>query len=217
MIRTIINFILHLDSYLTPIIQSYGNWVYLLLFFMVLAETGFVLTPFLPGDSLLFISGTFAAVDALNVYALFLLLSAAAIIGDTANYWIGNYFGEKLFSKWIKPEHLEKTRSFFSHYGKKTIFLARFVPIVRTFAPFVAGVGNMNYFTFLCYNVIGGVIWVGLFVFSGFYFGNVPYVKDNLMAVILSIIILSFLPVIVEYVKHQRNKHKIQNTGKTGN
>ena len=142
-------FILHLDVYLATIIQSYGNFVYVLLFFIIFIETGFVLTPFLPGDSLLFISGTFASTGALNVYILFLLLSAAAILGDTVNYWIGSYFGEKVFIRFVKQEHLEKTKLFFHHHGKKTIVLARFIPIIRTFAPFVAGIGKMSYLTFL--------------------------------------------------------------------
>ncbi|MFZ2070646.1 MAG: VTT domain-containing protein [Halobacteriota archaeon] len=193
MLETAIEFILHMDVYLATLIQSYGNFIYILLFFIIFIETGFVLTPFLPGDSLLFISGTFAATDALNVYILFLLLSIAAILGDTINYWIGHYFGEKVFIRFIKQEHLEKTKLFFHHHGKKTIVLARFIPIVRTFAPFVAGIGKMNYFTFLSYNVIGGMAWVAIFVFSGFYFGNIPFVKNNLTIIILLIIITSFI------------------------
>ncbi|MBI2668415.1 DedA family protein [Candidatus Woesearchaeota archaeon] len=204
MLETIIGFILHLDLYLATLIQSYGNLVYLLLFFIVFMETGFVLTPFLPGDSLLFIAGTFAATKALNVYVLFLLLSLAAILGDTVNYWVGRYFGEKVFIRFIKPERLEKTKLFFHHHGKKTIVLARFIPIIRTFAPFVAGIGKMNYLPFLSYNVLGGITWVALFVFSGFYFGNIPLVKNNLTIIVLIIILASFIPAIVEYMKHQR-------------
>ena len=204
MIRSIINFILNIDFYLASLIQTYGNFVYIFLFLIILLETGFVITPFLPGDSLLFISGTFAATGVLNVYYLFLLLSVAAIIGDTINYWIGNYFGEKIFSKFIKQKHIEKTKRFFDRYGKKTIVLARFIPIVRTFAPFVAGIGKMNYFTFLIYNIIGGIFWVALFVFSGYYFGNIPYVKDNLTIITLIIIVISFIPAVMEYIKHKR-------------
>ncbi len=208
MIKNIIGFILHLDTYLTALIQSYGNFVYVLLFFIIFMETGFVLTPFLPGDSLLFISGTFAATGALNVYLLFLLLSIAAILGDTVNYWIGYHFGKKVFSKFIKQEHIERTKLFFHHHGKKTIVLARFIPIIRTFAPFIAGIGKMNYFTFLVYNVIGGIVWVATFVFSGFYFGNISYIKNNLTIIIILIIILSFIPAILEYIKHRRKLQK---------
>lgn len=205
--ETIINLILHADIYLALLIQNYGNFIYVLLFFIVFMETGFVLTPFLPGDSLLFISGTFAAIGSLNVYFLFLILSVAAILGDTVNYWIGYHFGEKVFSKFIKSEHLEKTNLFFRNHGKKTIILARFVPTVRTFAPFVAGVGKMNYLTFLNYNIIGGIVWVAFFVFSGFLFGNTPYIKNNLAAVILLIIFLSFTPAMWEYWKYKKNKN----------
>src|SRR3989344_1284291 len=204
MIKTIINYILHIDTYLISLIQSYGNFIYIILFFIVFLETGFVLAPFLPGDSLLFISGTFAATGYLNVYLLFLLLSVAAILGDTVNYWVGNYFGEKVFSKFINPEHIEKTKLFFHNHGKKTIILARFIPIIRTFAPFVAGVGKMKYTTFLSYNVIGGILWVGLFVFSGYFFGNITYVKENLTFIILLIIILSFIHVVWGYLKHKK-------------
>ena len=203
MIKTIIGFILHADVYLTSLIQSYGDLVYFLLFFVIFIETGFVFTPFLPGDSLLFLSGTFSAAGSLNVYLIFLILSIASVLGDTVNYWLGHYFGEKVFSKFIRHEHLERTKSFFQHYGKKTIVMARFVPIIRTFAPFVAGIGKMNYFTFLSYNVIGGMAWVAIFVFSGFYFGNVPLIKNNLTIVVLLIIILSFVPAVIEYVKHK--------------
>ena len=208
MLENIIESILHLDVYLSAIIQSYGNYVYVLLFLIIFLETGFVLTPFLPGDSLLFISGTLAAINSLNVYLLFLLLSIAAILGDTVNYWIGHYFGKKIFIKFIKPEHLERTKLFFHHHGKKTIVLARFIPIIRTFAPFIAGIGRMNYFTFLSYNVIGGIVCVGLFVFSGFYFGNIPLVKNNLTIIIILIVIISFIPLIIEYIKHKRNHLK---------
>ncbi len=207
MIKIIINLILHSDTYITTFIQSYGNFVYILLFFIIFMETGFVVTPFLPGDSLLFISGTFAAAGALNVYLLFLLLSIAAILGDTINYFIGNYFGEKVFSKFIKHDYIERTKLFFHNHGKKTIVFARFIPIIRTFAPFVAGIGKMDYFTFLSYNIIGGISWVAIFVFSGYYFGNIPFVKDNLTFIVLLIIIISFIPAILEYIKHKRKKY----------
>lgn len=201
-------FILHADIYLTTLIQNYGNFVYILLFIVIFMETGLVLTPFLPGDSLLFISGTLASTGALNAYLLFFLISIAAILGDTVNYWIGNYFGEKVFSRFIKKEHLEKTRLFFNRYGKKTIVLARFIPIVRTFAPFVAGVGKMNYLTFLSYNIIGGIIWTAMFIFSGFYFGDIPFVKNNLAIIVFLIIITSFIPAFSEYIKSKIENYK---------
>ena len=204
MIRTIIEFITHADVQLAALIQSYGNVVYALLSGVIFMETGFVLTPFLPGDSLLFISGTFAAAGVLNVYLLFLFLSLAAILGDTVNYWIGHYFGERVFAKFVKQEHLERTKLFFDRYGKKTILLARFIPIIRTFAPFVAGVGKMQYRTFLSYNIVGGVVWVALFLFAGFFFGNIPLVKENLTSIVFAIIIVSLIPVALEYVRRRK-------------
>jgi membrane-associated protein len=206
MIKTIIDFILHIDTHLLSLIQTYGNYVYIFLFLIIFMETGLVLTPFLPGDSLLFIAGTLAAAGALNVILLFLILAAAAILGDTANYWLGKFFGEKFFSRFIKHEHMERTRKFFERYGKKTIVLARFVPIIRTFAPFVAGIGKMNYFTFVSYNVIGGIAWVALFVFAGYFFGNIPFVKDNLKFIVVLIIIISLIPMLLEYIKHKKEK-----------
>ena len=203
MIENILGFILHVDDYLAAIIQDYGNAVYLFLFLIIFLETGFVLTPFLPGDSLLFVAGTFAAKGLLNPYFLLLSLSIAAIFGDTANYGVGHYFGEKVFKRFIRPEHLEKTKLFFHKYGKKTIVLARFVPIIRTFAPFLAGIGRMNYLTFLMFNIIGGVAWAAVFIFSGFFFGNLPLVKENLTLVSLFIIIVSLIPAIREYLRHR--------------
>ncbi len=206
MIKTVIDFILHIDKYLYILIQDYGTWVYLLVFIVIFIETGLVVMPFLPGDSLLFVSGTFAAAGSLNVYILFISLSLAAIIGDTVNYWLGKYFGEKVFSKFINKEYIEKTKHFYSQHGKKTIVLARFVPIIRTFAPFIAGVGKMNYITFLSYNVIGGISWVGIFVFAGYLFGNLTFVKENLTIITLTIIFLSLIPAIVEYLKNKTKK-----------
>jgi membrane-associated protein len=206
MIKNIVNFILHVDTYLLTLIQTYGNYVYIILFLVIFMETGLVLTPFLPGDSLLFIAGTFAAAGALNVYALFFILALAAVLGDTANYWIGRFFGEKVFSRFIKHEHMDRTKSFFDRYGKKTIVIARFVPFVRTFAPFVAGVGRMNYFAFISYNIIGGVSWVALFVFAGFFFGNIPFVKNNLKFFVILIILVSLGPMLTEYFKQKRKK-----------
>jgi len=206
MIQTIIDFILHADVYLASIIQNYGSWVYIFLFLIIFLETGLVIMPFLPGDSLIFVAGTFASTGALNIFFLFFLISAAAILGDTVNYWMGSYFGEKVFSRFIRREHMEKTKMFFHNYGKKTIVIARFVPIVRTFAPFVAGIGKMNYLIFLSYNVIGGILWVVIFVFAGFFFGNIPFVKDNLSVIVLVIIALSVVPFAIEYIRSRRKK-----------
>lgn len=204
MLTNIISFILHLDSHLAALVASYGLWVYGFLFLIVFLETGLVITPFLPGDSLLFVAGAMAAVGDFNIWILFFILSLAAILGDTVNYAMGKYLGEKVFSKFIKTEHLEKTKIFFDKYGKKTIILARFVPIIRTFAPFVAGVGKMHYFTFLSFNIIGAVVWVSLFTLSGFFFGNLPIVKENLGIIILAIIFISLLPILFEYLKHKK-------------
>lgn len=206
-----IDIILHLDKYLNILIQNFGVWTYAILFLIVFAETGLVITPFLPGDSLLFAVGTFAAVGALNVLLAFAIISAAAILGDTINYSIGKFLGSKAFEKYpkiFKKEYLDKTHNFYEKYGAKTIVLARFVPIVRTFAPFIAGVGKMTYFKFLFYNVFGGILWVALFVFGGYFFGNIPIVKNNFSFVILIIIIASFMPMLWEYWKHRRSKIK---------
>lgn len=206
MLINIINFILHLDTHLASLVASYGTLVYGFLFLIIFLETGLVVTPFLPGDSLLFVAGAMAAVGDFNIWLLLSILALAAILGDTVNYSLGKYFGEKVFSKFIKKEHLEKTQKFFDKYGKKTIILARFVPIVRTFAPFVAGVGKMHYLTFLSFNVIGGLVWVALFTLSGFFFGNLPLVKENLGFIILAIIFVSLLPILFEYLKAKKNK-----------
>lgn len=205
MLTNIISFILHLDSHLAALVASYGTWVYGFLFLIVFLETGLVITPFLPGDSLLFVAGAMSAVGDFNIWLLLIILSLAAILGDTVNYAMGKYFGEKVFSKFIKKEHLEKTQTFFDKYGKKTIILARFVPIIRTFAPFVAGVGKMHYFTFLSFNIIGAIFWVSLFTLSGFFFGNLPIVKENLGFIILGIIFVSLLPILFEYLKAKKN------------
>jgi membrane-associated protein len=205
------DFILHLDTYIGLAITQYGLWVYLLLFFIIFLETGLVITPFLPGDSLIFAAGAFAALGSLNLALLFLILAAASILGDTANYWIGNKLGPRVFRKktgrLFKEEYLERAHGFYQKYGSETIFIARFIPIVRTFAPFVAGIGKMSYRKFLAYNVAGGLAWVSLFLFGGFYFGNLPWVRENLTFVILAIILISFVPIFVEYVRHRkRNK-----------
>jgi membrane-associated protein len=206
-IRTAVDFFLHLDKHLAEIIAEYGVWTNLILFLIVFAETGLVVTPFLPGDSLLFAAGTFAALGSLDPALLIFLLSAAAIIGDTVNYWVGAYIGPRAFSgeiRWLRKEYLDRTHAFYEKHGGKTIILARFIPIIRTFAPFVAGVGSMTYSRFLLYNVVGGIVWVTLFVLAGYYFGNLPAVRQNFTYVILAIIVLSVMPILVEFVKARR-------------
>lgn len=184
----------------------FGSWTYALLFLIIFVETGLVILPFLPGDSLLFTIGAFAAQGSLSIFWLLVILSVAAILGDSVNYWFGKKGADKLFSKHIKQEYMDRTSEFFAKYGGKTIILARFVPIVRTFAPFVAGIGNMNYGKFLFYNVIGGITWVVLFVLAGYFFGNIDFVQHNFSLVILGIIVLSFVPGIVEIVRHMKAK-----------
>ncbi len=204
-IKTVIDIILHLDVHLSAIITQYGAWTYGLLFVIIFVETGLVVTPFLPGDSLIFAAGTFAALGSLNVVLLFVLLAVAAVLGDTVNYWIGHYLGSRAYNiKWIKREYLERTQHFFDKYGKKTIFLARFVPIVRTFAPFVAGIGQMSYPSFISYNIFGGIAWVALFTFAGYFFGNIPFIREHFSLVVLAIVFISVIPMIVEAVKAQR-------------
>ncbi|MFN3308060.1 MAG: DedA family protein [Anaerolineales bacterium] len=201
---TLIDIFLHLDQYLSSVIQIYGDWTYLLLFLVIFMETGLVITPFLPGDSLIFAAGTFAGLGAMNVEVLYILLAAAAILGDTINYWIGHSIGPRAFSgrvRFLKKEYLQRTHEFYEKYGGKTIILARFVPIIRTFAPFVAGVGEMTYWKFISYNVFGGLLWVALFVFGGYFFGNLSIVRENFTLVVLAIILISILPGIVEYLK----------------
>ena len=202
-INTIIDFVLHIDKYIGWIIQNFGVGIYLALFLVIFCETGLVFTPFLPGDSLLFVAGAFAAGGAMNIAVLMAVLVLAAILGDTVNFWAGTYFGERVLTriKYIKPEHIQKTKDFYKRYGGKTIIIARFVPIVRTLAPFVAGIGKMRYSRFLSYNIIGGVVWVSLFLVAGYFFGGLSFVKDNLTAVIFGIIIVSFIPAIIEIVK----------------
>ncbi len=204
-----VDFIMHIDKHLSVLIQSYGVWTYLILFFIIFCETGLVVTPLLPGDSLLFAAGTFASKGALDVSWLFVLLSVAAIAGDTANYWIGCYVGPRVFHKehvrFLNKEYLDRTHQFYEKYGGKTIIIARFVPIIRTFAPFVAGIGSMTYWRFISYNVVGGIAWIALCVFAGYYFGNLPAVKNNFTFVIFAIIFISILPGVIEFLR-QRNK-----------
>lgn len=206
-INYLIDLFLNLDDHLHELILEYGTYTYGILFSVIFAETGFVFTPFLPGDSLLFAAGTFAAKGSFDPHLLFLLLTTAAILGDTVNYWIGHYIGLKIFDRFpkiLKKEYLDRTHQFYERHGGKTIILARFVPIVRTFAPFVAGVGAMNYSKFISYNVIGGIIWVGLFIYGGYFFGNLDFVKNNFSVVIITIILISMLPGLTEYLRHRK-------------
>ncbi|MBM3179691.1 MAG: DedA family protein [Chloroflexi bacterium] len=210
LITFLIDLFLHLDEYLDTIITQYGAWTYGILFAVIFVETGLVIMPFLPGDSLLFAAGTFAALGSLNVWVLAGLLIVAAILGDTVNYSIGHYLGERAYNiKWIKKEYFDKTHAFFEKHGGKAIFLARFVPIVRTFAPFVAGIGKMTYGYFITYNFVGGITWVALFVFAGYFFGNIPFMRDNFEYVIIVIILMSILPMVFEWWK-ARNEAKAE-------
>ncbi|HEX7614897.1 MAG TPA: DedA family protein [Thermoanaerobaculia bacterium] len=207
LLKQFVDIFLHLDKHLAEVTRDYGAWTNALLFAIVFSETGLVVTPFLPGDSLLFTAGALASLGTLNVWVLFLLLSLAAVLGDTVNYWIGKKIGPRAFDgtvRFLKQEHLRKTEAFYEKHGKKTIILARFVPIVRTFAPFVAGVGSMTYGTFIAYNVVGGVAWVAICVFSGYFFGNIPVVKRNFSLVVLAIIGISTLPLLWEWWKGRR-------------
>ena len=210
-ISGLVDFILHLDVHLNTIIKNFGIWTYLFLFLIIFLETGVVVTPFLPGDSLLFAAGSFAALGSLNVFALFILLTLAAILGDTLNYWIGHFIGPRAFSgntRFLKKEYLDRTHVFYEKYGGKTIILARFIPIIRTFAPFVAGIGAMNYPHFFFYNVIGAVLWVSIFTFGGYFFGNLPFVRDNFTIVIMVIILISVLPGVFEFLREKFKSRK---------
>jgi membrane-associated protein len=208
----LIDLILHLDKYLGEIIQNYGTWTYLLMFLVIFMETGFVITPFLPGDSLIFAAGAFAGLGYLHIGVLFLVLGAAAIAGDTANYWIGHYIGPRAFSgniRFLKKEYLDRTHAFYEKHGGKTIIIARFIPIIRTFAPFIAGIGAMTYPRFIAYNVVGGLAWVALFSFGGYFFGNLPVVQQNFFFVILVIIFISILPAIIELIRSRMQRRKV--------
>ena len=205
----IFNFILHIDTHLGQIIENYGTLSYLFLFLIVFAETGFVFTPFLPGDSLLFAAGAFAALGSFNIVFLLGIFWLAAFLGDTTNYWIGHFFGQKLIDNPkipINQKHIDKTQKFYDKHGGKTIFLARFIPIVRTFAPFVAGIGKMEYKKFILYNATGGLTWVFGFTLLGYFFGNFPTVKENFSLVVVAIILLSVAPIIVEFIKAKMRK-----------
>lgn len=206
LLLTFLDFFLHLDVHLNTVIASYGIWVYGILFLIIFAETGFVVTPFLPGDSLLFAAGAFAATGSLHLSGLFILLSVAAILGDSLNYWVGRSLGPRVFKenvRFLKKEYLTRTETFYEKHGGKTIVIARFMPIIRTFAPFIAGVGKMRYRSFITYNIFGGILWIGLFIFGGYFFGNIPAVKENFEYVIIGIIIVSLAPGLIHYIKNK--------------
>lgn len=208
-----IDLVLHIDTHLAALIAYTGSWSYLLLFLIIFCETGLVVTPFLPGDSLLFAAGALAAQEAFHIGWLLALLIVAAILGDTVNYWIGRKLGHAILqspSPWlrIKPAHLEKTQRFFHTYGSKAIVMARFAPIVRTLAPFMAGVGNMEYGTFITYNIVGGISWVGLLLLLGYFFGNVPFVKEHFSVIIIAIILISLTPLLIEYLRSRMERTK---------
>jgi membrane-associated protein len=208
LITNFIDIILHLDAHLVELVSRYGTFSYAILFAIIFCETGLVVTPFLPGDSLLFAVGALSAKEALNVYTVAFLLMLAAIIGDSTNYWIGHFIGPKVFrsesSRWLNRKHLVRTHLFYEKYGAKTIIIARFMPIVRTFAPFVAGIGRMNYLRFLTFSVFGSFLWIGSFVTAGYLFGNIPVVKNNFTLVVLAIIFISILPALIEAVRARR-------------
>lgn len=212
LLEYLIDLFLHLDEHLSVIIQNYGGWTYALLFAVIFMETGLVVTPFLPGDSLLFAAGTFASpalaqpgmAPPLNIWVVYGLLLVAAVLGDTVNYWIGHYIGPRAFSgnvRFLKKEYLDRTHQFYEKHGGKTIIIARFIPIIRTFAPFVAGVGAMTYGHFISYNFIGGFLWVTLFTFGGYFFGNLPFVQNNFSLVVIAIIVISVMPAVYEVIK----------------
>ena len=208
-ISGLIDFILHMEKYLPALVAQFGLLTYALLFVVIFIETGLVVTPFLPGDSLLFAAGAIAALPngGLNVLLLFVVLAGAAVLGDTVNYWIGHAIGPRAFSgkiRFLKKEYMDRTQAFYDKHGGKTIFLARFVPIVRTFAPFVAGVGKMRYGYFISFNFVGGIAWTALFIFAGYFFGNLEFIQKNFSLVVIAIIVISVLPMVLEYVKTRR-------------
>ncbi len=209
LLLTGIDILLHLDKYLDLMIQTMGIWSYVVIFLIIFCETGLVVTPVLPGDSLLFAIGTFAALGLFDITMVLILLTIAAIAGDTVNYWIGNYLGPKVFhyedSRYFKKKHLERTHQFYEKHGGKTIIIARFIPIIRTFAPFVAGISSMTYRKFLSYNVVGGILWIFSLTLAGYFFGNIPVVRNNFSLVIMAIVVISVMPGVIEYFR-QRGK-----------
>jgi membrane-associated protein len=213
-VRNIVDIVLHVDKHLDFVIKNFGNFSYLLLFAIIFCETGLVVTPFLPGDSLLFVVGAFVAVGSFSLFWVFVTLVSAAVIGDSVNYALGKVFGQKLVEKgdhrFFKKEHIEKTHKFYEKYGGKTIILARFIPIIRTFAPFVAGIGKMSYYKFFAFNVIGGILWVVTFLAGGYFLGNIPVVKKNFSLVILIIVVVSVAPVVSELWKHHKERKALR-------
>ena len=212
-IKSVIDFILHIDVHLAEIMNTFGLWTYAILFVVIFIETGLVVTPFLPGDSLLFAAGALAKLNpgALNILWLYLLMVAAAVLGDTANYWIGRILGPKVFtqkSRFFKKEYLDRTHAFYEKHGGKTIFLARFIPIIRTFAPFVAGIGKMSYGHFISYNIIGGIVWPAVCLFSGYFFAEIPFVQKNFSLVAVAIILISVIPILIEWLKSRKKSSK---------
>jgi len=204
LIEQLIDYVLHLEKYLAELVRQYGAWTYAILFVVIFVETGVVIMPFLPGDSLLFAAGAVAAIGGLNAGFLFVLLAIAAVLGDTVNYWIGAKVGPRAFSgeiRFLKREHLARTERFYEQHGGKTIFLARFVPIIRTFAPFVAGIGKMRYGYFITYNIVGGFVWTAVFIAAGYFFGNIPLVRDNFSLVIIALVLIPGIPAVVEAIK----------------
>jgi len=205
-----IDIVLHLDVHLQRLVADYGTWIYLILFLIIFCETGLVVTPFLPGDSLLFVAGTVAAGGAMDVHTLFLILAAASFSGDNTNYWIGRYIGPRIFTRkgslLFNPAHLERTSRFYEKYGGKTVLIARFVPIVRTFAPFVAGIGRMAYVRFLAYSFAGAILWIGSLTYAGYFFGNLPIIRDNLSIVIIAIVVISIMPGVIEFLRSRRRR-----------
>ncbi len=210
-ISFLVDILLNLDKHLDLVIRNYGIWTYAIFFLVIFLETGLVVTPFLPGDSLLFAAGTFASLGSLDLKWLMVVLSLAAIIGDTVNYWIGYVTGPRVFSKdrsrFLNKKYLDRTHQFYERYGGKTIILARFIPIIRTFAPFVAGMGMMTYSRFIIYNIAGGIGWVVILVLGGYFFGNIPLVKQNFSVAIFTIILISILPGIIEFIRHRHGSH----------
>lgn len=208
LLKNFLDLILHIDKHLVELVSQYQSWTYGILFLIIFCETGLVVMPLLPGDSLLFAVGAIASKGDLNVFLVVVLLSIAAILGDTVNYWIGKVVGPRVFSsessRWLNRKHLERTHEFYEKYGGKTIIIARFMPIIRTFAPFVAGIGKMSYGKFLLYNVIGGILWIALFTYAGYFFGEIPIVKRNFTLVIFAIIIISVMPAVIEVLRARR-------------
>lgn len=219
-ISQLVDLVLHLDKHLTEIIAQVGIWTYFPLFFIIFLETGFVITPFLPGDSLLFAAGAITALDKspLNIFVLYLVVATAAIAGDTANYWIGHYVGPRVFTekiRFLKKEYLIQAHEFYERHGNITIFLARFIPIIRTFAPFVAGIGSMSYAHFITYNVVGGLIWSALFTFGGYFFGSLPFIKNNFSLVVVVIVVISLIPAVTEFLR-SRKKTTVKSSPEVG-